>query len=189
MNKKITISILLISFGVISRLFLVKFIGIPNLEIITALALLGVIYFDGAICAFLVPLAVMFFSDLILGNNFIFLFTWSAFLLIGLIGFLYKRYSLKLKSPKFKDGAILAIAASLFFYFYTNFGWWLMSGMYSKDFSGLMKCFYMGLPFLRNNLMGNLVFVGAGVVAMEWAIKINKKQKFANLNLRNETNS
>lgn len=180
-TKKITTFLLLISFGVLARLFLVKFIGIPNLEIVTTLALISAIYLDGALYAFFVPLAVMFFSDLIIGNNYIFLFTWSAFLLIGLIGFLYKKYFLKSKSPNFKDGAILAVAASLFFYLYTNFGWWLMSGMYSKNFSGLMRCFYMGLPFLRNNLVGNLVFVAGAVAAVEWM----KSRELINLKLKN----
>ncbi|GAH00568.1 unnamed protein product, partial [marine sediment metagenome] len=32
-------------------------------------------------------------------------------------------------------------------------------GMYSYTLQGLTQCYIMGLPFLRTNLLGNLLFV------------------------------
>lgn len=59
--------------------------------------------------------------------------------------------------------------ASLFFYFYTNFGVWFLDafGMYPKTLTGLIECYVMGLPFLRLNLLGNLLFIPSTFILSE----------------------
>jgi len=163
MNKlKIILAIILIIAGVVGRFILVSYVGIPNLEIITALALISGIYLGG-VYAVLVPLSIIFLSDLIIGNNYIFIFTWTAFAVIGFAGIMYRKY--KTPNSKFQilNSFYLAIGSSIFFYLYTNFGWWLMSGMYEYSLSGLMRCYWMAIPFFRNNLIGNLIFVPMGI--------------------------
>ena len=171
MNKaKIFIALILIIIGVIGRFILVSYAGIPNLEIITVIALIAGIYLGG-IYMIIVPLAIIFLSDLVIGNNYIFLFTWTAFMFIGLFGFLSKRIQNSQpkaglpRAEKFKiqNSVRLALISSIFFYLYTNFGWWLMSGMYEYTLPGLIRCYYMAIPFFRNNLMGNLIFVPVGI--------------------------
>lgn len=162
MNRaKIISATMLIFIGVAGRFILVEYVGIPNFEIITALALIAGIYLGG-IYMIIVPLAIIFLSDLVIGNNYIFIFTWTAFMFIGLFGYLYKKYKNKFNKI-FANSILLAIASSIFFYLYTNFGWWLMSGMYEHSLSGLIRCYYMAIPFFRNNLMGNLIFVPVGI--------------------------
>ncbi len=210
MNKlKIILAIILIIIGVIGRFILVSYAGIPNLEIITALALVSGIYLGG-VYAVIIPLSIIFLSDLIIGNNYIFIFTWTAFALIGLFGYIYGKLpttnyqlptiNIKLKKQhpchsreggnpvsavkyRFQDSIALALLSSVFFYLYTNFGWWLMSGMYEYSLSGLMRCYWMAIPFFRNNLLGNLIFVPAGIyvaskvfcIAREKKVKLNCK--------------
>jgi len=97
-NKiKFISAISLIISGVIGRFLFIEYIGIPNFEIVTTIALISGIYLGGLYIA-IIPLSVLFISDMIIGNNFIFLFTWSAFIFISLIGFfLEKKFSRKKK--------------------------------------------------------------------------------------------
>jgi len=160
--------------GVSGRFILIEYIKIPNFEIITALSLISGIYLGG-VYSVLTPLLIMFLSDLAIGNNYVFVFTWTAFVFISLFGTFYKRQSAKQAKPSmhitifksFKnklltDSILLAITSSIFFFLYTNFGWWLVSGMYEYSLSGLLKCYFMAIPFFRNNLLGNLLFVPLG---------------------------
>lgn len=151
--KKILSFLLLVFLGVVGRIFFVKFVGIPNFEIISSLALLSGFYLGG-VFSFIAPLSVIFLSDLFIGNNAILLFTWSAFGIIGFLGLAIKKGSFKktlLQTP------IFGVLAACFFFLYTNFGWWFLSGMYSHTFQGLIACYASGLLFFRNNLLGNLI--------------------------------
>lgn len=157
-NKiKLISALCLIFLGVAGRLFMVEFVRIPNFEIVTSLSLLGGAMLGG-IFTLIIPLSIIAISDIYIGNTSILIFTWSAFVMIGLFGwFLHKRKKL---SPGFVlQMTGLGIFSSLFFYFYTNFGWWLLSGMYGYNLNGLIHCYIMGIPFFKTNLLGNLFFV------------------------------
>ncbi|XOB41003.1 MAG: DUF6580 family putative transport protein [Candidatus Nealsonbacteria bacterium] len=151
---KIPLAALVIFFGVVFRIFLNEQFHIPNFEAVTALSLLSGVFFRG-FYSILIPLNIMFFSDFYFGNSVIYLFTWSAFALIGIFGNILKRNSkhLHLKSTG------LGILSVLFFYIWTNFGWWLTSNMYSMDLGGLIECYLMAIPFLKNQLLSVLLFV------------------------------
>jgi hypothetical protein len=158
MNKnKILAAFILISFGVILRLLMVGFVKIPNLEIITAFALIAGALLGG-IFTFIVPLSIIVITDMYIGNNFILIFTWSAFAIIGVFGWLLKNR--KKSNYRFiAEMTGVGIISSLFFYIYTNFGWWLLSNMYPHTWQGLIHCYIMGLPFLKTNLLGNMFFI------------------------------
>lgn len=155
-TKKIISFIVLVFLGVTGRIFFVNYIGVPNFEIVSSLALFSGFYLGG-IFSFITPLAIIFLSDLFIGNNAILIFTWSAFGLIGLMGLMMKKVGLNkfiiLKTVAF------GFLASCFFFLYTNFGWWVLSNMYPHNFQGLIACFINGVPFFRTNLMGNLFLV------------------------------
>lgn len=112
----------------------------------------------GGVYTFIVPLLTIALSDIYFGNTSILFFTWSAFMIIGVLGWFFKkRKSFDLRFVSKMTG--VGIVASLFFYLYTNFGWWLLTNMYPKTLEGLIQCYIMGLPFLKTNLLGNLFFV------------------------------
>ena len=165
MQNKIIFAALLITLGVLFRT--VWHLG-PNVEFITSACLLSGSYL-GRKWAILVPVFIMLTSDLIIGNTNIFIFTWSAYIVVGILGY----WGLKNKNARLPDGQEklkitkiikatgLGIIASLWFYLWTNFGVWLLDswGMYPRTITGLVDAYILGLPFLKYNLMGNLVFV------------------------------
>lgn len=152
-KKKNILAISIIFLGVILRFFLNEVIGIPNFEAVTSLSLISG-SFLGGIFAPIVPLFIIFLSDIYFGNNAVYLFTWSAFILIGIFGTLFKRNS-KYYFLKITAGGILSV---LFFYLWTNFGWWLISGMYPMNFLGLTQSYIAALPFLKNQLTSVVFF-------------------------------
>jgi hypothetical protein len=123
--------------------------------------------------ALLVPFVIMVITDTLIGNTNIFIFTWSAWLMIGLFGLILRKTSgLKLIGA----AAGMGILTSLFFYLYTNFGVWILDswGMYDRSLAGLINCYVMGLPFLKVNLLGNLIFVSAGFSVAELLFRKEK---------------
>ena len=170
--KKIIFAAVLISLAIVFRTF--AHIA-PNVEYVTAATLLAGAYL-GRKYALLVPFIIMVLTDTLIGNTNIFIFTWSAYLLIGYLGYLG---NLRGKLIKATGAGILA---SLFFYLWTNFGVWALDswGMYTRDLSGLVNCYVMGLPFLKLNLLGNLFFVPVsfGIVEGVKAIRATKSWSF-----------
>ncbi len=155
--KKILSVVILVSIGVVGRVFFVNYIGIPNFEIVSSFALLSG-FFLGGIFSFIAPLLIIFLSDLFIGNTAILIFTWSAFGLIGLLGMALKKQNKISLSFVLKTSGF-GILASCFFFIYTNFGWWVLSGMYSHNLQGLLVCYINALPFFKTNLLGNLILV------------------------------
>jgi len=133
----------------------------PNLELVTASALVAAVFLSRR-AALVVPLAIMAVSDILIGNSMILVFTWSAFALIGLAGLVLRPLG---DSPlKLMLASVgMAVGSSLFFFLYTNFGVWLLGDgtMYAKTWSGLVQCYVMGVPFYRTMLEGNLILVPA----------------------------
>lgn len=199
-NKfKIITALILILTGIIGRFFLIHFVGIPNFEMITALTLVSAVFLGGA-WIFIVPLSVIAVSDIFIGNNSVLFFTWSAFAIIGIFGFLYKKFIIQDSRSKVQDSSRnsvkrifemtgLGVGSAIFFYLYTNFGWWLVSNMYPHTLDGLIQCYIMGLPFFKNNLIGNLIFVpmasGAAMFAISLKAKIKNQNKKLQLKIQN----
>lgn len=103
--------------------------------------------------AILLPLVIMFLSDIFLGLHNTILFVYSAIALTVVIGF-YLR-----KRPSSVINVFLAtVLSTALFYIITNFGVWWVSDFYSPNLSGLTNSYLAGLPFLQKTLMGNLFF-------------------------------
>ncbi|MSP53081.1 MAG: hypothetical protein EXR81_02365 [Gammaproteobacteria bacterium] len=49
--------------------------------------------------------------------------------------------------------------STLAYWLWTNFGTWLMSNMYSHDAAGFLDCYLAALPFLRNALIANIIYI------------------------------
>lgn len=129
----------------------------PNLEIVTAATLLGAAYLDRRV-AIALPLVVMAASDWIIGNSPILIFTWSAWIILAIAGLVLRRWS-NSPSRQILAATGLGLAGSIGFFLYTNFGVWLIGGLYPRTLAGLAYCYLMGVPFYRTMLLGNLIFV------------------------------
>ena len=143
----------------------------PNFAPIGSLALFAGLYSTRKLW-FLIPLAVMFISDIFIG-----FYDWQimsavylSFLAYAVIGRVVKNN----KSVFTVAGG--TFAGALLFYVTTNFAVWAFSGMYPHTLQGLILCYEMALPFFRNTLLGDLFYVGAFVGAYELAYKLLASQ-------------
>lgn len=148
----------------------------PNFAPIGAMALFGAAYFSQRYLSFAIPIFSMWLSDLFLNNvvygqyfnHFVwfydgFYWTYGAFILIGLIGFI------TLNRVKIQNLLLASLLASIVFFLISNFGVWASTTMYPKDVSGLMTCYTAGLPFFKNTLIGDFVYTGILFGAFELA--------------------
>lgn len=110
---------------------------------------------------FIVPLSIMLITDIIMGNNIIFLFTWSGFAMIGLIGYILKtKNKFTLKNTPLLFGA--GIGSVLLYDLWTNFGCWL--GWYPHNFQGLLLCYTLAIPFTLWHLLSTTIAIAVIVL-------------------------
>jgi hypothetical protein len=178
-TQKITSFIILTAIGIIFRIFV--HIG-PNVEFVTTATILSGLYL-GSPYFFIVPLVVMFVSDTIIGNTNIYIFTWSAYVVIGLVSLSTQKFFHKSKFKVFGI-TILSFLSVLFFYFWTNFGVWYLDqwGMYPRSLSGLIQAYVMGLPFLKYQMLGNLFFTPISTVIFEIYLRFIKIKVYSKPN-------
>ena len=51
--------------------------------------------------------------------------------------------------------------------------------MYSKDLSGLLSCYIMGLPFLKNQIISTVISIPLGFFVSEILLKVYEKFTYA----------
>jgi len=147
-------------YGLVLVLILMALAGrmLPHPENFTpvlAVALFGGAMLSGRL-AYVVPLAAMFLSDLLLGQAFdaMTLVVYGCFLAAVGIGQWLGRHRTWTRT------GVAALGGSLLFFVVTNFAVWVApSGapaLYPHTFDGLVECYWMALPFFRNSLAGDL---------------------------------
>ncbi len=157
-KSKIIAAAVVILVGILGRFFMREAIGIPNFEIITALTLVSAVFL-GRAWGIIVPLSIIAITDVVIGNSPVLIFTWSAFAVIGIFGMVFGKCRISDSKYQILGLTGVGIISSVFFFLFTNFGWWLVTNMYPHTLDGLIRCYVMGLPFFKNNLIGNLIFV------------------------------
>jgi len=122
--------------------------------------------------AIVVPVVAMIASDLMIGMHATVMFTWTGMLAFAAFGYGIResRTTTKIVGS--------ALAGSIVFFIWTNFGHWLTMGMYPMNGAGLAACYTAALPFFRNSTLGNLAFSGALFAAYEW-YRVRKAAKVA----------
>jgi hypothetical protein len=163
-TRTLIISILIIGIG--SRLIP----HYPNFTAVGAVTLFGAAFAGRKTIAIIIPFMVMLFSDMILNNlvyarlypddyqHFIFLYrgalwSYAAFGLIVMFGYSLFRNGIDLSRVLFGS-----LGASLIFFLFSNFGVWASTGAYPVTPSGLLACYVAGLPFLLNQVLGDLFY-------------------------------
>jgi len=123
----------------------------PNVAPITGLALFAGANLGG-VTALALPLGSMLVSDLFLGFHATILYVYGSFALITWLGrYLARRWN-------FPRLMAISLFSSLLFFLVTNFGVWLQTNLYPKNWAGLGECYLMGLPFFRNTILGDLAY-------------------------------
>ncbi len=136
-----------------------------NFTAIGATALFGGAYLQSRTLSLVVPLLALFISDMILGFHPTMVFVYAAFALIVVLG-----WTLQEKKTVIRL-ATYSLVTSCVFFLISNFGFWFMESLYSKDAAGLMACYVAGIPFFTNQVLGDLFYVGLMFGAFEYAKK------------------
>lgn len=124
----------------------------PNFSPIDAMALFSGAYLGRRAIAVAAPLAALLLSDLVLGFYPGMLFQYAAVVLVVLLGsFALSRLTL------LRIGGA-ALASSVLFFAVSNFGVWLVSGMYARSLAGLSACLFAAIPFFQNTVAGDLFY-------------------------------
>jgi hypothetical protein len=147
----------------------------PNFTPIAAIALFGGVYLDRR-AAFIVPLAALLVSDYVLGFYRDIAWVYGSFVLIGLIG-LWLRSHRSLVAT-----AAATLTGSIVFFLVTNFGVWVSSQVtYPKTLAGLVECYVAAIPFFRNSVAGDLVYVALLFGAYEFGMRYVLRRDAASL--------
>jgi len=133
-----------------------------------ALFLLGGLYLGRSWRGWAVPFAALIASDALIylqWNGSLWeqsrVIDYVAFALVGLLG--------RAVSSRPAGWRIAGVAAApAIFYLVSNFGVWLSgNGLYAHTPQGLADCYIAALPFLRGTLLGDWLFAGLGILAVE----------------------
>lgn len=147
---------------------------LPNMTPVIAVGLVAGAYL-GRSYGYLVPLAALFISDLVLGfyDWRIMASVYGSFALVGGLGFMMRKFR------GVQNYALLAIVGSTFFFLTTNAAVWAFSVWYPKTLSGLLYAYELGIPFWRNMLFGDILYTAALVSVLELAIALYTRHKHA----------
>lgn len=169
MNNKNILTVL----ALIAIAFITRFIPhAPNFTAIGAMALFGGAHLKDKKVAFLIPVAALILSDLVLGFHNTMLAVYASFIAIGLIGFTIAG------KVNTKNVLFASLASSALFFVVTNFAVWAVSDFYSKDMVGLTTCYVAALPFFTNTILADLFYSTMLFGAMHYITQSNLvKQK------------
>jgi hypothetical protein len=171
MNKKK----LLIVAAIIAVAALFRFLPHPpNFVPLTAIALFAGAYITDKRLAILIPIGALFISDVIIGFHSTMIFVYAS--LIAMVGIGMLLQNRKRVSPI----AIATLSGSILFFIVTNFGVWVMGTMYPKTIEGLISCYVAAIPFFRNALAGDMVYVtllfGSFALAQRWMPALRNRE-------------
>lgn len=141
---------LLIPLGAVARLLP----HLPNFTPIGGMALFGAAH-GSRRSAIIAPLAALALSDLFLPGHTTMPFVYGAFVLIALMGMVVFRNGVSM--PRVMGASV---ASSCILFAVTNFGVWASGTLYPTTWQGLITCYAMALPYLRNTMLGDMFYAG-----------------------------
>lgn len=138
-----------------------------NFTPVEALGLFGGAWFADRRSAFIVPLAAMAASDLVIG-----LYPMLPLVYACIAGSVLLGFSLRRKRGVLAI-AMAALASSAGFFLITNFGVWATTDLYAHSGMGLLACYVAGLPFypatMASAIMWSaILFGGYALLTRRW---------------------
>ena len=149
---------------------------LPNFSPLAAIALCGAIYLPRRF-AFVLPLAVLFLSDLVLNAHFgvALLSTDLLSRYAVLTGIVAVGFALR-KNLTFGKVLTVSLGGSVLFYLVTNTAAWAVDGAYAKNFAGWVQALTVGelgfaptWTFFRSSLVSDTLFTSLFVGCMSLA--------------------
>ena len=171
MDKTLNKNEILVGFGLILLLVASRLTShLWNMTAVGGIALFAGAYFSRRWLAFLVLLTGLLISDAVLGFHNQMFSVYFSYAVIAVLGF-----SLTMHGPRIKP-ALMALTGGVLFFLITNFSVWLTGSMYPHTAGGLMDSYVMGLPFFRNQIIGDvtsafILFELARLPVLSWAVR------------------
>ena len=130
----------------------------PNFTPIVAVAIMSGYLFKNIYLSFATLLVSMLVADAFIGfyENIFFVY-------LSLLFLVYIFYKLGRKI-NLKNLFLYSFAGSILFFIITNFGVWLLGSPgldnvpYEKNLQGLIKCYILAIPFIKNTVLSTLTF-------------------------------
>ena len=130
---------------------------------LAAIALFSTVLMGRSYKAPLIALAAVFISDFGLSffshesSPFYSGFYWQ-YIAYGLIVAMSFRFSTRMSTL---NTGLFGLSAAIVFFLVSNFGAWATGTLYPMTFHGLLTSYYMGIPFFRASLLGDLFYAYA----------------------------
>ena len=124
----------------------------PNFTPLITVAIMSSYFFKNIYLSFFVILISMVLGDIFIGfyNNMFF-----VYLSLLLISYTFFKI---IKKMNYKNLFVYALIGSLIFYLISNFGVWILGNLYDKNFNGLIECYIMAIPFLKNTIISTIFY-------------------------------
>tara|TARA_B100000700_G_scaffold323141_1_gene426268 strand:- start:3575 stop:4105 length:531 start_codon:yes stop_codon:yes gene_type:complete len=143
----------------------------PNFTPIVAVAIMSGYLFKNIYISFAVLITSMLLADAFIGfyKNMFFVY----FSLI-LISYIFYKISSNINS---KNLFIFSLLGTIVFFIISNFGVWILGGLgpnnlpYDKNLNGLLECYILAIPFIKNTMLSTLVFTYGAYIANIFFIK------------------
>ena len=123
-----------------------------NFTPIIAMAIMGGHVVRNLYLSFFVVLFSMLLSDFFIGfYSHMFFVYFSLFFLILVFFSLTKKIN-------YKNLFIFSFLGSVIFFMISNFGVWIVGDLYERNIDGLIKCYFMAIPFFKNTFLSTIIF-------------------------------
>ena len=151
-----------------------------NFTPIGAMGLFGGAYFTGKWKAYAFPLITLLVSDLII-NLFIFdgkygIMYSKWYIIYGIFALIVFFGKILIKEVTIQNIVLASVVAALSHWLIADFTVWIGGGTdlrtmlpLTKNWAGLIQCYAQGFPFMKNFMMGNLVYSGILFGAFQFA--------------------
>lgn len=147
----------------------------PDFTAVNTIALFGALYLNNRALSFITVFSSLFLSDILLGFHSTMPFVYLGQSLIILFGYKFKDQISIYRVP------FVTLAMSILFFLVTDFGVWLTSGLYPKTAAGLALCYVAALPFLLNQILGDMIY---GVLMYGSVYFLSKEASFLKISAR-----
>lgn len=179
-TRSILFALVLVLATTVIKFICAPVLGLSGFTTIIAVALFAGMSTKDKNASFVLPLIALLVSDVIIEV----LYQLNLFAFKGFYKHQFLNYSLLLITTligwSIKGKKVASVLAASFiaptaFFLLSNFSVWFFSTtMYTKDLSGLMLCYEMGLPFYRNALVSTVLFVPAIIFTYNFIINGKK---------------
>ena len=151
-----------------------------NFTPIGAMGLFGGAYFNSKWKAYAFPLLTLLISDLII-NIFVFDGKYGVmyskwYIIYGIFALIVFFGKILIKKVTIKNIVLASVIAALSHWLIADFTVWMGGGTdlrtmlpLTKNWAGLIQCYAQGFPFMKNFMMGNLVYSGILFGAFQFA--------------------